>query len=69
MDMMQLELFAVGGIALESKNKACGYGGARTGAGRPQTGRKRVFLYITDEEKKAVKALIDKLRNEEDHEK
>jgi hypothetical protein len=42
-----------------------GYGGARDGAGRPTTGRKRKTMYITDAEYEAITALLDRLRNEE----
>ena len=39
-------------------------GGAREGAGRPSTGRKKVNLYITDQEKVLLILYLDKLRNE-----
>ncbi len=39
-----------------------GYGGARQGAGRPSTGRKKVMLFITQEEREAITALLEKMR-------
>jgi hypothetical protein len=41
-----------------------GYGGAREGAGRPPTGRKRVFLYVTEPEHTAIRQLLEKMRHE-----
>lgn len=38
------------------------HGGKRKGAGRKQTGRKRKFIYVTDEELVKIKKLIDQLR-------
>lgn len=40
-------------------------GGYREGAGRHPTGRKRQFIYVTDDELSKVKELIDKLRSAE----
>jgi hypothetical protein len=40
-------------------------GGAREGAGRPLTGRKRFFLYLTDAEHTAIRQLLERMRNEE----
>ncbi|MBS3990113.1 MAG: hypothetical protein KGZ44_09230 [Dethiobacter sp.] len=40
------------------------WGGARPGAGRPATGRKKRNVYVTDAEFEAVKNLIEKLREE-----
>lgn len=37
-------------------------GGYRPGAGRKPTGRKKLVLYVTDEEQTAIKELIDKMR-------
>jgi len=42
-----------------------GYGGARAGAGRPSTGRKKVMLFITQEEREAIQALIKNMRANE----
>lgn len=39
-----------------------GWGGKREGSGRPSTGRKRRYMYITDEEYLKVKQLIKQLR-------
>ena len=41
-----------------------GYGGAREGAGRPPTGRKRTTLFITQEEHDAIKTLLQRMREE-----
>lgn len=38
------------------------HGGYREGSGRKPTGRKRQFIYVTDEEHIKVKELIDQLR-------
>ncbi len=38
------------------------WGGAREGAGRPATGRKRQYFYITDEENEKLRELLEKLR-------
>lgn len=38
------------------------WGGKRSGAGRPSTGRSKKIIYVTDEEYTEVKKLIDKLR-------
>lgn len=38
------------------------HGGKREGAGRKSTGRKRQFLYITNEELVEIKKLLAKLR-------
>lgn len=38
------------------------HGGKREGAGRPTTGRKRRQYYVTDEEDRKIKELIEKLR-------
>lgn len=38
------------------------WGGQREGAGRPATGRKKHQYYVTDEEDKEIKKLIDELR-------
>ena len=38
------------------------WGGTRKGSGRPSTGRKRRYMYITDDEYIAVKELIEQLR-------
>ncbi len=37
-------------------------GGARAGAGRPKTGRKKIALYVTDAEQVSIRELIVKLR-------
>lgn len=39
------------------------WGGSRPGSGRPTTGRKRVFVYLTDEEEKILKSVLTKKRN------
>ena len=39
------------------------HGGYRPGAGRKPTGRKRKFIYLTDDEYEKVKELLDTLRN------
>lgn len=41
-----------------------GYGGARPGAGRPPTGRKRTTLFITQDEHEAIRQLLEKMRSE-----
>lgn len=38
-------------------------GGTRRGAGRPKTGRKRKWYFVTDEEHEAIKKYIEELRN------
>lgn len=38
------------------------WGGKRPNSGRPSTGRKRRYMYITDEEYLKVKQLIKQLR-------
>lgn len=38
------------------------WGGHREGAGRPSTGRKRKFYYVTDDEDAQIKQLLDSLR-------
>lgn len=41
------------------------WGGARQGAGRPrQAGRKKVMFYITDREKKHLKAVLEDYRTQ-----
>ena len=41
------------------------WGGARQGAGRPrQAGRKKVMFYITDREKKHLKAVLEEYRTQ-----
>ena len=40
------------------------WGGKRSGAGRPSTGRSKKQIYVTDEEYTEIKKLIDKLREE-----
>jgi len=44
-----------------------GYGGARCGAGRPATGRKKVMLFITQEEREAIRQMLKRMRNEEEN--
>ena len=39
-----------------------GWGGHREGAGRPSTGRKRKFYYVTDQEDVEIKKLLQQLR-------
>jgi hypothetical protein len=39
-----------------------GNGGAREGAGRPSTGRKRLVLYLTDTERKLIEKKLSELR-------
>ncbi|HOV70375.1 MAG TPA: hypothetical protein PLZ84_08645 [Clostridia bacterium] len=39
------------------------WGGARKGAGRPPTGRKKHCYYVTDEEDVQIKLLLERLRN------
>ncbi len=43
-------------------DKLTSWGGKRSGAGRPSTGRSKKIIYVTDEEYTEVKKLIDKLR-------
>lgn len=54
--------------SLVSYNKDCMntpiWGGAREGAGRKSTGRKKRNFYITDEEAERIKELIKNLREE-----
>ena len=38
------------------------WGGKREGAGRPSTGRKRKFFYVTDKEAEEIKKLLKQLR-------
>ena len=38
------------------------WGGYREGAGRPSTGRKRKFYYVTDQEDVEIKKLLQQLR-------
>lgn len=38
------------------------WGGYREGAGRPSTGRKRKFYYVTDQEDAEIKKLLQQLR-------
>ena len=38
------------------------HGGFRPGAGRKLTGRKRYFLYLTEEEYEKVKEVVEKMR-------
>lgn len=40
------------------------WGGSRPGSGRPSTGRKRQFIYVTDDEFLKVKDLIETLRKD-----
>ncbi len=40
------------------------WGGAREGAGRPASGRKRQSFYITDEENQLLREHLEKLREE-----
>lgn len=42
------------------------WGGQREGAGRPSTGRKKYQYYVTEEENKEIKKLIEKLRKPQD---
>jgi hypothetical protein len=44
-----------------------GYGGARDGAGRPATGRKKYMLFITQEEREAIRQMLKRMRNEEEN--
>lgn len=37
-------------------------GGYRENAGRPATGRRRVFIYVTEEEEALVRAEIERMR-------
>ena len=45
-----------------SKTETNTWGGIREGAGRPATGRKRQYFYITDEENEKLRELLEKLR-------
>lgn len=38
------------------------WGGAREGAGRPSTGRKKRNIYVTDEEHEQIRELLEQLR-------
>lgn len=40
-------------------------GGKREGAGRPESGRKRLVIAVTDEERVAILELLEKLRKTE----
>jgi hypothetical protein len=40
-------------------------GGKRDGAGRPETGKKRLVIHVTDAERDAIQQLVEKLRKEE----
>jgi len=40
------------------------HGGLRPGAGRKPTGRKKLIVYVTDEEAVAIKDLIEKMRKD-----
>lgn len=40
------------------------WGGKRKGAGRPATGRKRRYYYVTDEEHETLTAILRELRGE-----
>ena len=46
------------------QNPSENWGGTRKGAGRPSTGRKKVVLYVTEQEKEKIKELIRNLRGE-----
>lgn len=52
--------------SLVSYNRDCQnnpiWGGAREGAGRPSTGRRKRTVYVTDEEYSKIKELIEQLR-------
>lgn len=37
-------------------------GGARDGAGRPVSDKKRLVIHVTDAEREAILALVEKLR-------
>lgn len=50
---------ALDGIVIPHQNT---WGGVREGAGRPATGRKRQYFYITDEENEKLRELLEKLR-------
>ncbi len=39
-------------------------GGTRTGAGRPQTDRSRLVVHVTEDERKAILALLEQLRKQ-----
>lgn len=41
-------------------------GGVRKGAGRPDTGRKRLVLYVTDVEREQLLELFNRLRLKKD---
>lgn len=41
------------------------WGGAREGAGRPSTGRKKHQYYVTDEEDQKLRACLEELRNKQ----
>ncbi len=43
-------------------SKETNWGGAREGAGRPATGRKRKYFYITKEENDKLREYLEKLR-------
>lgn len=49
----------------EASMKESKWGGRRQGAGRPPTGRKRVTLYLTEEEEKEVREYVLTLRRKE----
>jgi hypothetical protein len=40
-------------------------GGKREGAGRHPTDKKRLVIHVTDQEREAIKVLIDGMRNNE----
>lgn len=56
------QYIADGEIVEAGEGIGCSWGGARPGAGRPSTGRKKATFYVTDEEKEKIRRLIKKLR-------
>lgn len=41
-------------------------GGARVGAGRPVSDKKRLVIHVTDAERDAILALVEKMRKDEE---
>jgi hypothetical protein len=48
--------------AVDELLKGVNHGGKRNGSGRKPTGRKKLIVYVTDEEAKSIRNLIQKMR-------
>jgi len=57
--------------SLVSYNKDCQnnpvHGGSRPGAGRKLTGRKKLMVYVTDEEAERIREFIETMRGKGNH--